>query len=88
MPILRLTDPSHLPEHLKDAVVAIGNFDGVHRGHQAVLERALEAARAAGKPSLVLTFEPHPRSVFVPDQPVDRLTPGRRKSLNSRSTGL
>ena len=67
MSILRLSDPNHLPEHLKDAVVAIGNFDGVHRGHQAVLERALEAARAAGKPSLVLTFEPHPRSVFVPE---------------------
>jgi riboflavin kinase/FMN adenylyltransferase len=88
MPILRLTDPSHLPEHLKGAVVAIGNFDGVHRGHQAVLERALEAAHAAGKPSLVLTFEPHPRSVFVPDQPVDRLTPAAEKALILAALGF
>ena len=81
MSILRLNDPSHLPEALRGAVVAIGNFDGVHRGHQAVLGRALEAAEAEGKPSLVLTFEPHPRSVFVPDQPVDRLTPAPEKAL-------
>ncbi len=53
-----------LPEPLKGGVVAIGNFDGVHRGHQAVLARALEEARARGVPALVLTFEPHPRSVF------------------------
>ncbi|MDR6633484.1 riboflavin kinase/FMN adenylyltransferase [Phyllobacterium sp. 1468] len=88
MSILRLTDPNHLPEHLKGAVVAIGNFDGVHRGHQAVLERALEAAQAARKPSLVLTFEPHPRSVFVPDQPVDRLTPAAEKASILEALGF
>jgi riboflavin kinase/FMN adenylyltransferase len=88
MSILRLSDPNHVPEHLKGAVVAIGNFDGVHRGHQAVLERALEAAREAGKPSLVLTFEPHPRSVFVPDQPVDRLTPAAEKALILEALGF
>ncbi|MCO4318670.1 bifunctional riboflavin kinase/FAD synthetase [Phyllobacterium sp. 21LDTY02-6] len=80
MAILRLSDPNHLPGHLRNAVVAIGNFDGVHRGHQAVLEKALEAAGASGRASLVLTFEPHPRSVFVPDQPVDRLTPAAEKA--------
>ncbi len=88
MPILRLTDPSQLPANLRDAVVAIGNFDGVHRGHQAVLERALEAAQAAGRPSLVLTFEPHPRSVFVPDQPVDRLTPAAEKAVILEALGF
>lgn len=88
MPILRLTDPSHLPQHLKGAVVAIGNFDGVHRGHQAVLGRALEAAGTAGRPSLVLTFEPHPRSVFVPDQPVDRLTPAAEKASILEALGF
>lgn len=64
-----------LPASLRGGVVAIGNFDGVHRGHQAVLSRALERAEALGVPALVLTFEPHPRTVFNPDKPVFRLTP-------------
>lgn len=64
-----------LPESLKGGVIAIGNFDGVHRGHQTVLNRALDLSRERGVPALVLTFEPHPRSVFRPDQPVFRLTP-------------
>ena len=64
-----------LPESLKGGVIAIGNFDGVHRGHQTVLSRALELSKERGIPALVLTFEPHPRSVFRPDQPVFRLTP-------------
>ncbi|CAH0339677.1 bifunctional riboflavin kinase/FAD synthetase [Rhizobium sp. CECT 9324] len=64
-----------LPSLLTGGVVAIGNFDGVHRGHQAVLSRALERAEALGVPALVLTFEPHPRSVFNPKKPVFRLTP-------------
>jgi len=64
-----------LPETLRGGVLAIGNFDGVHRGHQAVLSRALEMASSRALPSLVLTFEPHPRSVFAPDKPVFRLTP-------------
>lgn len=64
-----------LPSALRGGVVAIGNFDGVHRGHQAVLSRALERAEALGAPALVLTFEPHPRTVFNPDKPVFRLTP-------------
>lgn len=64
-----------LPESLRGGVIAIGNFDGVHRGHQSVLGRALALAEARGVPALVLTFEPHPRSVFNPDTPVFRLTP-------------
>jgi riboflavin kinase / FMN adenylyltransferase len=64
-----------LPSALRGGVVAIGNFDGVHRGHQAVLRRALERAESLGVPAMVLTFEPHPRSVFNPDKPVFRLTP-------------
>ncbi|NKN38570.1 bifunctional riboflavin kinase/FAD synthetase [Agrobacterium sp. a22-2] len=64
-----------LPESLKGGVIAIGNFDGVHRGHQTVLARALEISTERGVPALVLTFEPHPRSVFNPDRPVFRLTP-------------
>jgi riboflavin kinase/FMN adenylyltransferase len=69
-----------LPAELQGGVVAIGNFDGVHRGHQTVLDRALEEARARGLPALVLTFEPHPRAVFRPDEPVFRLTPAPLKA--------
>jgi riboflavin kinase / FMN adenylyltransferase len=71
---------SPLPAHLRGGVVAIGNFDGVHRGHQAVLERALAEARQRGVPALVLTFEPHPRKVFRPDTPLFVLTPPPMKA--------
>jgi len=64
-----------LPTNLRGGVVAIGNFDGVHRGHQALLARAQEIAAHEGKPWGVVTFEPHPRSFFRPEQPVFRLTP-------------
>lgn len=69
-----------LPAQLRGGVIAIGNFDGVHRGHQSVLQRALDIANARGVPALVLTFEPHPRTVFQPDQPVFRLTPAPLKA--------
>jgi len=69
-----------LPAHLRGGVVAIGNFDGVHRGHQAVLERALAEAGRRGVPALVLTFEPHPRKVFRPDVPLFVLTPPPMKA--------
>jgi riboflavin kinase/FMN adenylyltransferase len=71
----RICDATDLPRDLRGGVVAIGNFDGVHRGHQAVLGRALDEARATGVAALVLTFEPHPRVVFRPEQPVARITP-------------
>ena len=64
-----------LPHALRGGVVAIGNFDGVHRGHQALLARTKAIARSEGKPWGVVTFEPHPRSFFRPAQPVFRLTP-------------
>ncbi|TIW32133.1 MAG: bifunctional riboflavin kinase/FAD synthetase, partial [Mesorhizobium sp.] len=60
--------------------VAIGNFDGVHRGHQAVLERALAEARRRGAPAMVLSFEPHPRKVFRPEVPLFVLTPPPMKA--------
>ncbi len=69
-----------LPGHLRGGVVAIGNFDGVHRGHQSVLQRALDIAAERNLPALLLTFEPHPRTVFRPDQPVFRLTPAPLKA--------
>ena len=77
---VHLPADSPLPPHLRGGVVAIGNFDGVHRGHQAVLGRALEEAARRGAPALVLTFEPHPRKVFRPDQPLFVLTPSPMKA--------
>ncbi|MBZ9796017.1 bifunctional riboflavin kinase/FAD synthetase [Mesorhizobium sp. ES1-4] len=75
-----LTTTAPLPADLRGGVVAIGNFDGVHRGHQAVLERALAEATRRGVPALVLTFEPHPRTVFRPDLPLFVLTPPPMKA--------
>ena len=54
----RIVNLSDMPERLRGGVVAIGNFDGVHRGHRVVLERALEEAKVIGAPPLVLTFDP------------------------------
>ena len=61
-------------------VVALGNFDGVHLGHQAVIARAEACARAIGAEFVVMTFEPHPRTLFNPDSPPFRLTPFRVKT--------
>lgn len=64
-------DGDPVPESLKGAVAAIGNFDGVHRGHRHLLEIALRS----GRPAAAVTFEPHPRLFFQPDKPLFRLTP-------------
>lgn len=78
--IARIDGDAPVEARLRGGVVAIGNFDGVHRGHQAVLARALDEARALGAPALVLTFEPHPRTVFRPDEPLFVLTPPPMKA--------
>ncbi len=75
-------------EALRGATVAIGNFDGVHRGHKAVIAAALARGRALGKPSAALTFEPHPRAFFNPDEPLFRLTPEAAKLRLLAATGL
>ncbi|GHC67853.1 riboflavin biosynthesis protein [Limoniibacter endophyticus] len=77
-----------LPETLRGAVVAIGNFDGVHRGHQAVLECALEEAKARGVPAVVLSFTPHPRQVFRPEMPLFQLTPSHLKARLLQALGF
>jgi riboflavin kinase/FMN adenylyltransferase len=64
-----------VPEKLKGAALAIGNFDGVHRGHQEVLRAAIAIAKAEGCRSGAVVFEPHPREFFAPDTPFFRLTP-------------
>jgi riboflavin kinase / FMN adenylyltransferase len=58
-----------VPASATGAVLAIGNFDGVHRGHQAVLGRAHDLAKAQGRRSGAVVFEPHPREFFAPHQP-------------------
>jgi len=69
-----------LPPDLKGGVVALGNFDGVHKGHQAVILSARRIAAEMGGPLVVMSFEPHPRTFFKPDQPPFRLTPFRVKA--------
>jgi riboflavin kinase/FMN adenylyltransferase len=69
-------------------VVAIGNFDGVHRGHRQVIATAMERARAAHRPAAVLTFEPHPRSFFHPEEPSFQLTSEAAKLRLLAATGL
>ena len=75
-------------ERLDRPVVAIGNFDGVHRGHRAVIGTAMERAAAANRPAMVLTFEPHPRSFFQPDAPSFQLTSEAAKLRLLAATGL
>ena len=64
-----------VPAKLKGAVLAIGNFDGVHRGHQQVLREAIAIAKREGRRSGAVVFEPHPREFFAPESPFFRLTP-------------
>lgn len=69
----------NVPPEARGAALAIGNFDGVHRGHQALLQAAKEAAAKTGGLAGVILFEPHPREVFQPDKPHFRLMPLSRK---------
>lgn len=70
----RLDGGAAVPAPLRGGIVALGNFDGFHLGHQAVVGRAVQRARAEGRPVLVATFDPHPVRHFRPDTPPFRLT--------------
>jgi riboflavin kinase / FMN adenylyltransferase len=70
----RLDGSSTVPDALRGGIVALGNFDGFHKGHQAVVGRAVSRASAEGRPILVATFDPHPVRFFKPDLPPFRLT--------------
>ena len=70
----RLDGNTPIPDHLAGAIVALGNFDGFHAGHQAVAGRAIDWAHAEGRPAIVATFDPHPMRHFRPDTPPFRLT--------------
>ncbi|MGK2909091.1 MAG: bifunctional riboflavin kinase/FAD synthetase [Sphingobium sp.] len=70
----RLGSGVAVPAEYRGAIVALGNFDGFHLGHQAVVGRAVNWARAEGRPAIVATFDPHPMRLFRPDAPPFRLT--------------
>jgi riboflavin kinase/FMN adenylyltransferase len=70
----RLHSSQPIPDALRGAVIALGNFDGFHLGHQAVVGAAVDQARARGGPAIVATFDPHPVRHFRPDAPPFRLT--------------
>src|ERR1700758_2347032 len=72
----------------RGAVVAMGNFDGVHLGHRAVIAAALEMGRTHARPALALTFEPHPRRFFSPNTQQFRLTDETAKLRLLAGTGL
>ena len=70
----RVSGGAILPERFRGGVAALGNFDGFHAGHQAVVGRALALARERGVPALVASFDPHPARLFKPDLPPFTLT--------------
>ena len=70
----RLTLAGGIPDALKGSIVALGNFDGFHLGHQAVVSRAIARGFHERRPVIVATFEPHPVRFFKPDVPPFRLT--------------
>ncbi|MEJ5977261.1 bifunctional riboflavin kinase/FAD synthetase [Novosphingobium sp. PS1R-30] len=72
MILLDHRDP--MPENLRGAILALGNFDGFHQGHQAVIGTAIDWARREGRPAIVATFSPHPMRYFRPETPPFRLT--------------
>lgn len=78
----------HAPESLKSGVVVIGNFDGVHKGHLALIERAQRLAKEKGMHVSLLTFEPHPRKLFRPDDPPFRITPPALKAERLEASGV
>ena len=83
-----IRDTSPIAATPKGMVVAMGNFDGVHLGHRAVIDAAGRMALAHGRPAFAVTFEPHPRSYFSPNTPQFRLTDETAKLRLLAATGL
>lgn len=72
--MIRVEGSDRLPERLRGGIIALGNFDGFHAGHQAVAGRAIAWAKAEGRPAIIATFDPHPVRYFKPDVAPFRLT--------------
>ncbi|WP_156953375.1 bifunctional riboflavin kinase/FAD synthetase [Afifella pfennigii] len=88
MPSFSLAVLNDAPAAFRGAVLAIGNFDGMHEGHQAVLAAAEAEAQHLSAPCVILTFEPHPRSFFAPATPLFRLTPAALKASVAAAHGI
>lgn len=84
----QLDGGSALAPHLRGGIVALGNFDGFHLGHQAVVGRAVMRARAESRPALVATFDPHPMRFFRPDSPWFRLTTLEQREALMKAAGI
>jgi riboflavin kinase/FMN adenylyltransferase len=87
-PFVVALDPRQPVPRLDGAVVAIGNFDGLHRGHAGVIVRALGLAKRLGRPCALLTFEPHPADFFAGKRVIFRLTPREAKEAILDRMGL
>ena len=72
--MIRADSRQPMPDALRGGIIALGNFDGFHLGHQHVVGEALAWAREQGRPAIVATFDPHPVALFAPDAPPFRLT--------------
>jgi len=86
--MLVIRDGQQLPERARGGVLAIGNFDGVHRGHKALLREAVRIGKAASRPAGAIIFEPQPREFFHPDEAHFRLTPLAEKLRLLEEIGL
>lgn len=83
-----LRDPLRATDLPRGGVATIGNFDGVHRGHRRILEAVVERARSAKRPSVAITFDPHPLSVLRPDEATPRLQTLRQKEGAIEALGI
>jgi riboflavin kinase / FMN adenylyltransferase len=89
LPGLRIIrHPDSSAPYRRGAVLAMGNFDGLHKGHAALIDHVRELAAATDAPTAVLTFEPHPRNVFMPGSEPFRLTPFRVKEREIARLGV
>src|SRR5215831_126310 len=79
---------AEIPGDFGPTVVSVGNFDGVHCGHQHVLKEVVERARETGSRAVAVTFEPHPLRVLRPDTAPKLITPSPRKEALLSQTGL
>lgn len=71
---MRLNGQNRITDEMRGAIIALGNFDGFHKGHQAVVQAAIDWAKSENRPVIVATFDPHPVRHFKPDTPPFRLT--------------
>ncbi|MBM6400357.1 bifunctional riboflavin kinase/FAD synthetase [Phycicoccus sonneratiae] len=84
----RWSDPARTPEALRPCVLTLGNFDGVHRGHKAVLGALVEAGARLGLPAVAITFDPHPVAVLHPDRAPELIAPARVRDELIAETGI